>query len=152
MNEFFEAVHGKLSPVRRQVVREAFKVADVNGDGVLNEKDAADRYRAFLHPDGITGARTEEEVFREFLDSFDTINKDGQVSLSEFEKSYEYISALIPSDEYFVTMVRNAWSLPGATGGNCLRLKIISGVSHGRNDDSYRHPNDPRKRGFAGGI
>jgi hypothetical protein len=40
-------------------------------------------------------------VFREFLDNFDGGEKDGQVSLEEFERYYATISASIDRDDYF---------------------------------------------------
>ena len=51
---------------------------------------------------------------REFLDTFDGGVKDGVVHPEEFARYYADISASIDSDEYFVTMMENAWRKRGA--------------------------------------
>lgn len=131
-NEFLEAVRGQLSEKRRAVVHEAFAKLDVNRDGTLSLEDIDSKYLSFAHPDVRAGAKTEEEVFQEFLDCFDTVNRDGNVTLSEFERYYEYTSALIADDDLFISNVRNAWGLPGATGGACLRVRVTHHPNEGR--------------------
>lgn len=42
---------------------------------------------------------------------WDTQEKDGIVTLSEFEQYYQDVSASIDSDEYFAEMMRAAWKL-----------------------------------------
>lgn len=125
--EFMTIMKGKLPEKRRAVVREAFASLDMNGDGVLSVEDLRKKYRSFYHPDVSSGRKTEEQVFSEFLESFDTISRDGTITLSELEHFYEYLSSTIQSDAYFISLVRNAWHLLGATGGNCLRVRITLG-------------------------
>jgi len=140
VGEFLNAVRGRLSDRRRAVVREAFQSLDANGDGVLSVDDVKLKYRSFAHQDARMGARSEDAVFDEFVECFDIINPDGRVTLAEFERYYEYVSALIGSDELFEATVRNAWHLSGATGGSCLRLRVSRGVDTGRQDQHFRHP------------
>ena len=47
----------------------------------------------------------------EFLSQWDTINKDGTVTLEEFVNYYADVSASIDDDEHFELMIRNAWHL-----------------------------------------
>ncbi|CAE8623298.1 unnamed protein product [Polarella glacialis] len=126
--EFLNAMKGNLSDRRRAVVREAFASMDANGDGVLTTEDLKMKYQSFSHPDITSGKRTEEEIFGEFLKSFDVISADGQITLSEFELYYESLSAMIKDDRVFINNVRNAWHLLGATGGSCLRVHITLGM------------------------
>lgn len=126
-NEFMTVVKGELSERRKKVVHEAFNSLDVSGDGKLSAEDIRQRYRTFAHPDVRAGVRTEEEVFSEFLNHFDTIQADCEISLTEFEKYYETLSAMVGNDDLFETMVRNTWHLPGAHGGHCLRVHITKG-------------------------
>lgn len=124
ISEFMDAFRGKLPEHRRQVVHEAFAQLDRDGNGVLNIEDLKRVYKTYAHPDVKAGVRSEEEVLGEFLSVFDTIHADGSVGLAEFEQYYEGLSMLIKSDEYFESMLRNTWHLPGAGGGHCLRLHI----------------------------
>lgn len=126
--EFMNAMTGQLSPKRRAVVKEAFESIDVNHDGTISVEDLKLKYRSFAHPDVFCGARSEEDVFSEFLSYFDVISNDGTISLGEFEHYYEYLSSLTLSDLEFCIIVRNAWHLIGASGGRCLRVHITLGV------------------------
>lgn len=46
------------------------------------------------------------QVLREFLETFDTAEKDGKVTPAEFIKYYSLISAAIDNDDYFELMMR----------------------------------------------
>ncbi|XP_047633338.1 calcyphosin isoform X2 [Phacochoerus africanus] len=58
-----------------------------------------------------SGEWTEEEVLRHFLDNFDSSEKDGQVTLAEFQDYYSGVSASVDTDEEFVAMMTRAWRL-----------------------------------------
>lgn len=45
------------------------------------------------------------------MSMWDTIDRDGIVTLEEFARYYEEVSASIDSDEYFEAMMRSAWKL-----------------------------------------
>jgi len=133
-NEFLSAMKGKLNDVRKAVVDEAFDLLDIDGSGILEPADLKRRYRTFAHPDVRAGIRDEDEVYNEFLDHFDTIAGDRQVSKVEFERYYESMSAVINNDKLFEAMIRNTWHLPGAQSGHCLRVHITRAAGH-ENDD-----------------
>lgn len=133
-NEFLNCIRGQLPEARRKVVHEAFANLDADGSGILTVEDLMKHYKSYQHPDVIAGIRTEEELFDEMLRSFDTINQDGQISLSEFELYYEDVSGLIDRDDFFEMMIRNCWHLEGAQGGHCTRLHITLGVDEKRGD------------------
>lgn len=130
--EFLTCVKGKLSDVRRKVVREAFGSLDVNGDGALSVEDLHIKFHSHQTPDVRSGVSSEEQVYRDFLNTFDTMCQDGNVTIAEFEQYYEYLSSLIANDDLFCATVRNAWNLPGAMGGSCLKVSIIRGESTGK--------------------
>lgn len=56
-----------------------------------------------------SGKKTEQQVLRDFLDTFDGGVKDGVVHLDEFIRYYADVSASIDTDEYFVAMMDSAW-------------------------------------------
>jgi len=63
------------------------------------------------HPRFKSGSNTKDELLEEWLSQWDTINKDGKVSLAEFEEFYKDVSASIDDDDYFEVMMSNAWRL-----------------------------------------
>jgi hypothetical protein len=50
------------------------------------------------------------------MKQWDTVNKDGKVTIQEFEEYYKDISASIDTDDYFELMIRNAWHIAGGKG------------------------------------
>ncbi|XP_048112088.1 calcyphosine-like a [Alosa alosa] len=111
-NEFLEKLRPPMSNARKQIIAEAFKKLDRTGDGLVTVEDLQGVYNSQHHPKFKNGEWSEEQVFRSFLDSFDSpYNKDGKVTQEEFLNYYSGVSASIDSDEYFVTMMRNAWKL-----------------------------------------
>lgn len=126
-----------MSQAREAVVRAAFAKLDHSGDGVVTVDDLRGVYSGHAHPKVLSGEWTEEEVFRRFLDNFDSPEKDGQVgsaqgdplpraaaglgrpswpiypqvTLAEFQEYYSGLSASVDTDEEFVAMLTSAWRL-----------------------------------------
>lgn len=76
------------------------------------------------HPAVLGGSKTQDQVLQEFLETFQTNHyissgqtKDFNVSLEEFTEYYQNISLGIESDQYFTTMMKNAWNLPDISAG-----------------------------------
>lgn len=62
------------------MISQAFQKLDKTGDGVVTVEDLQGVYNSKHHPKHKSGEWTEEQVFRSFLDSFDSpYNKDGKV-------------------------------------------------------------------------
>ncbi|KAL8177931.1 UNVERIFIED_CONTAM: hypothetical protein K2H54_023727 [Gekko kuhli] len=99
-----------MSEARKEVISEAFQKLDKTGDGLVTTEDLQGVYQGQAHPKFKSGEWTEEQVFRSFLDNFDS-DKDGKVTAEEFLNYYSGISASIESDEYFVEMLKAAWKL-----------------------------------------
>ena len=73
-----------MSKARKEVVMQAFRKLDKTGDGVITIEDLRGVYNAKYHPKYQNGEWTEDQVFRKFLDSFDSpYDKDGQVKNTE---------------------------------------------------------------------
>lgn len=54
---------------------------------------------------------TEEEVFREFLDNFADVDKNGQITRQEWNDYYAAVSASLDSDDHFILLMQRAWRL-----------------------------------------
>lgn len=113
---------------RKGFVLLAYQILDADKSGIVDLSDIKKLYNAKKHPDVIAGKRTEDSVLAEFLDTFDTEEKDGKVTLREFEKYYGNVSASIDDDDYFELMMRNAWHISGGEGwcanSSCTRVLV----------------------------
>ncbi|XP_062269014.1 calcyphosine-like b isoform X1 [Platichthys flesus] len=111
-DEFLITLRPPMSKARKEVVMQAFRKLDKTADGVITVEDLRGVYNAKYHPKYQNGEWTEDQVFRTFLDSFDTpYDKDGKVTKDEFLNYYCGVSASIDSDVYFILMMTNAWKL-----------------------------------------
>ncbi|XP_047227830.1 calcyphosine-like b isoform X1 [Girardinichthys multiradiatus] len=121
-DEFLITLRPPMSKARKEVVMQAFRKLDRSGDGVVTIEDLRGVYNAKYHPKYQNGEWTEEQVFRTFLDSFDSpYDKDGKVTLEEFLNYYAGVSASIDTDVYFIVMMNNAWKLSSSEARDQLR-------------------------------
>jgi len=113
-----EFVSGLAQPISSQprryaMVLKAFRMMDKSGNGVIEASDVAHLYNAKKHPDVRTGEKSEEDVLVEFLKGFEgkkeSKMKDGCITRAEFEDYYSELSASIPSDDYFISMMESVW-------------------------------------------
>ncbi|KAJ1060660.1 hypothetical protein K5549_016074, partial [Capra hircus] len=111
LEEFLRALRPPMSQAREAVVAAAFAKLDRSGDGVVTVDDLRGVYSGCTHPKVRSGEWTEEQVLRHFLDNFDSSEKDGQVTLAEFQDYYSGVSASMDTDEEFVAMMTSAWRL-----------------------------------------
>ncbi|XP_061732297.1 calcyphosin-like protein isoform X2 [Nerophis ophidion] len=111
-DEFLVTLRPAMSKARKEVVMQAFRKLDKTGDGVITIEDLRGVYYAKYHPKYQNGEWTEDQVFKTFLDNFDSpYDKDGKVTQEEFINYYCGVSASIDSDVFFILMMRNAWKL-----------------------------------------
>lgn len=68
--EFMSAILGDLNEYRVNLIKQAFKKLDGNGNGVLEIDEVKEKFDASRHPDVKNGTRTIEEVRAEFFDMF----------------------------------------------------------------------------------
>ncbi|XP_051845765.1 calcyphosin-like protein isoform X1 [Antechinus flavipes] len=77
-NEFLLTLRPPMSRARKEVIMQAFRKLDKTGDGIITIEDLRGLYNVKHHPKYQNGEWTEEQVFRKFLDNFDSpYDKDG---------------------------------------------------------------------------
>ncbi|EMP31805.1 LMBR1 domain-containing protein 2 [Chelonia mydas] len=109
-DEFLVTLRPPMSNARKDIIMQAFRKFDKTGDGIVTIEDLRGVYNAKHHPKYQNGEWTEDQVFRAFLDNFDSpYEKDGKVTTEEFMNYYAGVSASIDTDVYFIIMMRNAW-------------------------------------------
>ena len=111
-DEFLVALRPPLSKNRQKLIRQAFNKLDKTNDGEVTVEDLRGVYDCRFHKKFKSGEYTEDDVFREFLASFETPgDADGKVTWEEFYNYYVGVSASVDTDVYFDVMMRNAWKL-----------------------------------------
>ena len=117
-DEFLRTIRGDMNDFRKNLVNQVFNSLDINGNGEISFDELQAKYSAKNHPEVLSGKKTENEVLKEFMDTFqDTYNylcgteTDNIITLEEFMEYYENISMTIDDDEYFEVMINNAWNL-----------------------------------------
>ncbi|XP_038048553.1 calcyphosin-like protein [Patiria miniata] len=113
IDEFLETLAPPLNATRKDIIKQAFAKFDKTGDEIVTVADLKGIYNVRCHPDFTSGAKTEEQLMTEFLNSFepDEASRDGKVTLAEFEKYYAGVSSGYDSDEHFSLMMRNSYKL-----------------------------------------
>ena len=132
--EFLQGVRDPLTPRRLALVRQAFGAIDRDGSGVVEPGEIADRYDASRHPDVLAGTKTADEVYAQFLATFDVGGEvDGKVTAREFENYYTNVGASIDADDYFELMIRNAWHISGGEGwcANTANRRVLVTAADG---------------------
>ncbi|VDK83603.1 unnamed protein product [Onchocerca ochengi] len=111
-DEFLTTLRPPMSKARLTLIDTAFKKLDKTGDGVITVDDMKGVYHAERHPQYISGEKTREDIFNQFLSNFEMNGHiDGKVTKEEFLNYYSGVSASIDNDTYFDLMMRNAWKL-----------------------------------------
>lgn len=119
-DEFLRAIKGEMSEKRKALVHQVFSVLDSDKSGVIDIQDLKNKYNMRKNPDVLSGRKSEEEAYGEFLQTLEfhfNIYKgkmDRKITQDEFIEYYNNISCSIDSDEYFETMIKNAWNIDKA--------------------------------------
>lgn len=117
-DEFLRGIRGPLNDFRKGFVLLAFQKLDKTGEGIVDINDLINTYDVSFHPKFKDGSMTKEEVLNEFMEQWDTCQKDGRVTFEEFCEYYTDVSASIDKDSYFELMMRNAWHIAGGEGAS----------------------------------
>lgn len=109
-------MRGDMNERRLGLVRQAYAKLDKNGDGTVNIMDMKLAYDVTHHPDFKDRSKSADQILKEFMSQWDTIEKDGTVTFEEFANYYKDVSASVDGDDYFELMIRNAWHISGGEG------------------------------------
>lgn len=132
-DDFLLAVRGTINKRRQGMIDMAYKVLDNTGDGKITIEDIQNRYNVHHDPDVLAGRKVHDCALGDFLGQFDSIDKDGTVTMKEFTEYYRNVSASVDDDDYFELMMRNAWHIPGGSGWceNTANTRLLVVTSKG---------------------
>ena len=109
-DEFLYQMAPPLSEERIKWINKAFDKLDVDGSGLVNIADIQAVHNPKTSELVKMGKTTANEIFANLLASYDQ-DGDGTITRDEFIDYYREISPSIDTDEYFATMMKNAWKL-----------------------------------------
>ena len=66
---------------RKSLITQAFNKLDKTGDGLITVEDLKGVYNVKKHPKYSNGEWTEDQCLGQFLNSFDSDDKDGKVNM-----------------------------------------------------------------------
>jgi Ca2+-binding EF-hand superfamily protein len=117
-DEFLREIRGDMNNARKKFVDQAFSKLDLDKSGVVEFSEIKQIYNVKKHPDVLSGKKTEDEAFMDFIETFQLHASikgkgvtDDEITRQEFQEYYENISASIDRDDYFALMMTNAWKL-----------------------------------------
>jgi len=112
--EFLLSIRGPINNFRRELIEKAFQQVDINGEGIITPEELIDRYDPTLHPDVKSGTKKAQDIFRDFLRSFEVGGEvEGKITKNEFINYYYNVSAAIERDDYFEMLMCNCWHFTG---------------------------------------
>ena len=146
---FINAIRGPMNQKRVLIIKEAFKKLDIDKGGQVELAEIKMQFNAKNDKDVKSGEKTEEEVYTEFVDTFQ-MNHDNRVgprnkrvTLDEFIDYYNYVSMGIEDDNYFISLIQNSWKLNPYYKYNQTGENISS---NNFNEISYSHGNIKNKK------
>ena len=116
-DEFIRRIRGQMSDSRKNIVEEIFNTLEPDQEGFVHINKVNQFFNPENHPDVLSGKRNPNEVYQEFVDTFEGnhnyLNGDeaqfGNVDIDEFCDYYDSVSMMIDSDSEFEDMLRGVW-------------------------------------------
>ena len=146
-NDFLLMVRDEMNDERTKAVVQAFYKMDIDNSGIVNYSDIKNFFNCKTHKDVLSGEKTEEEVFNDFIQNFDLHHefkkgiRDKKVSREEFIEFYDNISMSYDNDDEFINMVANSWGL----SNNKIKRKNPE-----ENQEDEKEMNHPKTRRTLG--
>ena len=69
-DDFLNTFREPLNERRLSLVKATFSRLDRNDTGIVDASEVAQAYNASKHPEVLSGSKTAEEVYAEFLDTY----------------------------------------------------------------------------------
>ena len=116
-DEFIRRIRGQMSDSRKNIVEEIFNTLEPDQEGFVHINKVNQLFNPENHPDVLSGKRNPNEVYQEFVDTFEGnhnyLNGDeaqfGNVDIDEFCDYYDSVSMMVDSDSEFEDMLRGVW-------------------------------------------
>jgi len=136
--EFLKQLRGEMNEKRKNIVLKAFDKLDLDKSGIVELNEIKSLYNFKNNKDVLNGKKSEEEVFNEFIETFETHHnlkkgfRDKKVSKEEFIEYYNNISMSIDDDDLFIELISNSWKLNNKT--KYKKKKLLSNTQDNNNN------------------
>ena len=152
-DEFIRSIRGEMNEFRQKLVQKAFEILDVNKTGEITFEDLQNKYNADNHPEVLNGKKTEDEIFNEFMDTFqDTYNylcgteTDNIITIEEFMEYYENVSMTIDDDLYFEYLLNNTWKMGLSVKYKKVEEEKIQKIEVGAKKEEIEKEDEDKKK------
>ena len=113
--ELLKLTRGEINIKRKILIQNVFNYNDKEQKGKIKLKEIKNLYNAKMHPDVYVGYKTEKDIYKEFLYTFDTFCEFYEIydyiNCEEFIEYYKGISASIVEDNYFDDILNGVWNI-----------------------------------------
>ena len=148
-DEFIRIIRGQMNNSRRNLIEQIFNTFEPDREGNVHIKKINQLFNPENHPDALTGKRNPEDLYREFVDTFEGnhnyLNGDeaeyGNVDIDEFCDYYDSLSMMIENDEEFENIVRGVWLNEVDKKSKPLRAKKVLRTTDDQENIKYDNEN-----------
>lgn len=115
--EIIKAIKGDIPKQRLTIILKAFEKLDYYNSGITTLSEIKSMFNTKNHPDVLYNNKTEEEIYKEFIETFEQHHnllkgyRDKRVSKDEFIDYYSFVSLCIDDDSYFEAILSSTWKL-----------------------------------------
>ena len=121
-DEILRIIKGEIPEQRKILIVSRFALMDKEKTGIVPINLVKQLYNAKFHPDAFLGKKSVEDVYKEFLYTFDIFCElnglKDEISFKEFIEYYTPISASILNNNYFDDIVYGVWNIEEKTNEN----------------------------------
>ena len=118
-DEFIRVIRGQMSNSRRELIEKIFETFEPDKEGFVHMDKLSEYFNPEAHPDVIKGLKKPEEIYNEFMETFEGnhnyLNGDeaqlGKVDIDEFCDYYDSISMMIEKDKDFENIITGVWGI-----------------------------------------
>ena len=114
-DEILRLIKGEINNERKILIVNKFSLMDKEKSGKIPISLVKQLYNSKFHPDAFLGKKSQNEVYEEFLYTFDIFCElnglKDQISFREFIDYYTPISSSILNDNYFYDIIYGVWNI-----------------------------------------
>ena len=132
-DEILRLIKGEIPEKRKILIVSKFSLMDKEKTGYIPISLVKDAFNFKFHPDAFLGKKTCEEVYKEFLYTFDIFCElkglKEEISYKDFIDYYTPISASILNDNYFDDIIYGVWNI-GENNNNSMGNNMPNNIGN----------------------